>query len=533
MSKDSLVAQLNEKYDIVGTIDTSNWDCGFILQTWARAEKKLLELRRDEYLNDQRLIIVFDRGKFNNSMSFRNFVQKWQQIINTVDISNFFLIIAHNDIAAAEEIKQDCIQISTDPVPINFELYQSDIVFNDHTPSSPEESPTFCILPWIHLMVHPFDHVQPCCNSPEVLGNTKTQTLAQAWNSSNMKRIRQSMISGAYHPACSKCYENERHSEQSARNRVNKEFPQYFDLVDLTNSDGSLDTFDLKYIDIRYSNICNLRCRTCSHHASSRWYSDEKKLNPSYDKPIQIKAGRYETDIWEQIVPHIDSLESIYFAGGEPLLMDEHYWLLDELEKRKKFDVKIFYNTNFTVVNKTKRHLFDYWKNFKNITVGASLDASGSRAEYLRKDTRWQDIIDNRLLLKERVPHVKFRISSTLSIINSLHLPDFHREWIELDLVHPDDISINLVLDPDWYKIDIATASFKEKIKEKYQSHIRWLSQQGASQQTLTAFEKCIPFSTSNDNTELLGQFQKVTRDLDRIRNENILDFFPELNELF
>jgi organic radical activating enzyme len=65
------------------------------------------------------------------------------------------------------------------------------------------------------------------------------------------------------------------------------------------------------------------------------------------NKPLNY-AGRFETDIWEQLLTHIDYVEQIYFAGGEPLLMEEHYRILDELVQRKRFDVRLIYNTNFT-----------------------------------------------------------------------------------------------------------------------------------------------------------------------------------------
>ena len=36
-------------------------------------------------------------------------------------------------------------------------------------------------------------------------------------------------------------------------------------------------------------------------------------------------AGKDKHDIWEQMISHIDFIEQIYFAGGEPSIMQEHY----------------------------------------------------------------------------------------------------------------------------------------------------------------------------------------------------------------
>jgi MoaA/NifB/PqqE/SkfB family radical SAM enzyme len=211
-----------------------------------------------------------------------------------------------------------------------------------------------------------------------------------------------------------------------------------------------------------------------------------------------MKAGRHELDVWEQLLPHIDSIEKVYFAGGEPLIMDEHYWLLEELEKRNKFDVTLFYNTNFTAVKQKQRHLFDYWRNFKKISVGASLDASGARAEYLRKDTQWDKIVDNITLLRKDLAHIDFKIYCTVSIINSLHVCDFHRESVEQGFITIDEFKTNLVLEPEYQRLDIAPVPFKEKIKNKYLTHIDWLTANNANEHTINEFYKLIEFVTDS-----------------------------------
>ena len=104
----------------------------------------------------------------------------------------------------------------------------------------------------------------------------------------------------------------------------------------------------MTYWDIRFSNLCNLSCRSCGHIFSSSWYKDQVALaGPEWAKNNSVLnyAGRFETDMMEQLMEHLDYVEQIYFAGGEPLMMDEHYVILDELERRGRFDVRLIYNT--------------------------------------------------------------------------------------------------------------------------------------------------------------------------------------------
>jgi len=296
-----------------------------------------------------------------------------------------------------------------------------------------------------------------------------------------------------------------------------------------------VDQFEMTYWDIRFSNLCNLRCRTCGPTFSSQWYQDQTQLaGPEWARQNRVLniAGRDKNDMWEQLIPHLDHVEKIYFAGGEPLLMEEHYNILDELERRGRFDVKLIYNTNFTEVKLKDRLVFDYWKKFDSVAVGASLDAMGPRGEYIRKGTDWDQIERNREKMLEICPDVDFYISPTLSIMNALHLPDFHRNWADRGFIRPQDLNVNILQDGVQYRIDIATAEYKEILKEKYLAHLEWLRPLDQLNRATVGFESAIKFMMATDNTALLPKFWKNMQDIDRIRNENILDTIPELAAL-
>jgi hypothetical protein len=243
-------------------------------------------------------------------------------------------------------------------------------------------------------------------------------------------------------------------------------------------------------------------------------------------------AGRTETDIWEQLIPHLDYVEQIYFAGGEPLMMAEHYNILDELERRGRFDVRLIYNTNFTHVKLKDRTVFDYWKKFKSVAVGASLDAMGPRAEYIRKGTDWSTVERNRAEMIETCPNVDFYISPTLSIMNAMHMPDFHRAWVKKEFIRPQDLNVNILQDPGYYRIDIAPDHYKQLIRDKFEDHLSWLRPLDPLQRATVGFESAINFMMSTDNSDLLPKFWSKTCKLDAIRNENILEIIPELKEL-
>jgi radical SAM protein with 4Fe4S-binding SPASM domain len=395
-----------------------------------------------------------------------------------------------------------------------------------------KESKTFCIYPWIHLHAYPTGEAYPCCHAemkPGIVGNCRTNTLEEIWRDQPMQKLREDMLTETPHPACTRCYEQEASGFFSGRKSANKHHGHHIKKLE-TNP------FEMTYWDIRFSNLCNLKCRSCGHIFSSQWYQDQAKLAGGDWKErntVLNYAGRTETDMWSQLEPHLDYVEQIYFAGGEPLLMEEHYRILDELERRGRFDVRLIYNTNFTHTDLKGRSVFDYWKKFQSVAVGASLDAMGDRAEMIRKGTDWAQVEQNRRDMLKICPEVDFYISPTLSIMNALHLPQFHRAWVEQGLIRPQDLNVNILQDPMHYRIDIAPADYKTHLSSVYWSHLEWLKIVGDPLGRATqGFESAVTFMNATDNTQLIDTFWRKTHELDSIRNENIMDVIPELQAL-
>lgn len=392
------------------------------------------------------------------------------------------------------------------------------------------ESKTFCIYPWIHLHAYPTGEAYPCCHAEMryPVGNCKTQTLAEIWRDQPLEDLRKDMLAERPNPACGRCYEQEAAGFFSGRRSANKHHGHH---VKKLND----NPFEMTYWDIRFSNLCNLRCRSCGHIFSSSWYQDQAQMaGPDWAQNNRVMnfAGRTEIDMWEQLEPHFDYVEQIYFAGGEPLMMDEHYRILEELERRGRFDVRLIYNTNFTQIRLKDRLVFDYWRKFASVAVGASLDAMGARAEYIRKGTDWDVVERNRRQMIEICPGVDFYISPTLSILNALHLPDFHRAWVDEGLLRAQDLNVNILQDPAHLRLDIAPTDLKQSIKAKFLEHIDWLRPQDHLNRATVGFESAINFMMATDNSRLISIFWQKTHELDAIRSENCLTSLPELESL-
>ena len=394
-----------------------------------------------------------------------------------------------------------------------------------------KDSKTFCIYPWIHLHAYPTGEAYPCCHAemkPGQVGNCREKTLEQIWVDKPMQKLRADMLSETAHAACTRCYEQEASGFFSGRKSANKHHGHQISKLEK-------NPFEMTYWDIRFSNLCNLSCRSCGHIFSSSWYQDQAKLaggDWADRNRVLNYAGRTATDMWSQLLPHLDHVEQIYFAGGEPLLMVEHYNILKELIARGRRDVRLIYNTNFTHTDLKGESVFDLWNQFDSVAVGASLDASGARGEYIRKGTNWEVVQQNRKDMLVKCPQVDFYISPTLSILNVMHLPKFHRDWVELGLIRAQDLNVNILQDPPHLRIDIAPPEYKERIQQLYHDHLEWLRPLDRLGRATQGFESAVAFMNAKDNSLLIDTFWSKTNQLDQIRHETCLDIIPELTAL-
>ena len=403
------------------------------------------------------------------------------------------------------------------------------------------DSKTFCMLPWMHMHAFPDGRAYPCCLSDywHPVGDLRKNTMEEVWNQDAYKTMRTNMLAGKECKECTKCYEQEQHGAFSMRNDSNRNYGHHIAEAEQTNADGSVDDFKIRYWDVRFSNLCNFSCRSCGPIFSSNWYNDHVKLyNRKPDvlgrdmARVEYTAGNEESML-EQMEQHIPYLEQVYFAGGEPLIMKEHYYLLEKLIEHGKTDIRIQYNTNFSEMRYKDKHVYDYWKHFKNVSVGASLDASGARAELIRKGADWEQTLENRQRMLSEVPHVDFYVSSTVSAMNALHVLDFHKEWTELGLIEAKDWNINICQSPDWYRPDIFSQQFKDDvITPAYEKHIAWLDPQDSLRRATNGYTSVLNLIQAQDNYSQWPEFENQIAKLDTIRNENFWATFPEYKEL-
>ena len=377
-----------------------------------------------------------------------------------------------------------------------------------------------CILPWIHFSVGINGDVVPCsvANNNEPLGNIQTHTIKEIWNNDRYVKLRNQMINGEEPESCTNCYNQEKHGGHSKRLRENKLWSKYWHLADNPTPD-----FRIPYIHIEFSNVCNFKCRTCNPSTSHSIAVEWKQLNwPLPHKEILHVVPNYWNDIKENIM-HI---EEIYFIGGEPMLMDEHYQLLQMLIDAGNFDVRLRYNSNVSKLKLKHHNVLDYWKHFKNISVHASLDGVAGEIEYIRHGAKWLEILEN-LKIITALPNMHFRISCCVSVFNVLRLHDIYKKYIELGFIGPDDFGANVLVNPDYYSIQSLHPDLKKQVKQNIEE---LLSSVAMNEMATSNFKYLINFMYEQDTyLEHQYKFKEITTALDTHRGEDLLTTFPEL----
>ena len=398
-----------------------------------------------------------------------------------------------------------------------------------------------CIIPWVHLHTWPNGNVYPCCVTPmqHIAGNLNDNTLKEVFNSDLMKNLRVDMMNNVKSESCERCWKQEENGGHSMRMRANESWKHHVeDSMSRTNPDGSVEDMKLPYWDFRFSNICNFKCRSCGPQLSSGWYSDSKKIalketGRAYLPDDVPKTQHY--DLWEQIEPHFEYVEEIYFAGGEPLIMEEHYRILKKLDEMGRHDVILRYNTNFSEMRYKDLHVLDFWPKFRHVEVGASIDGMHEAGEYIRSGFSWEQFVENRKEMKKKCPHVHFYVTCTTSIQNAYHIIPFHFYLFDDYLIDSlDHFFVNILQEPPHLDISILPDHHKELLKTVYEKHVDYLNSVKAPSASRSFNSLKSQLMRHNPQREKhLQRFKYVTSMLDEMRGENWSETFPQMKDLF
>ena len=399
---------------------------------------------------------------------------------------------------------------------------------------------TICAVPWMHLNFEPNGKVVPCCLTSHYnyfAGDLNTQPIDAIWNSSNMKKLRKEMLNGIEPDICATCFNKEKVTGESGRIHHNKEFKNVLkDIPIITEADGACNKMELKYWDFRFSNLCNMKCRSCGPRYSSAWVPDAKKLGYTDQEKVWNIEGVADQTNFDFLKDQVQHVQKIYFAGGEPLLMPEHWQILDMLVANKRFDVKISYNTNGSTLSYGKKSAIDYWKQWEpgKIEVWPSIDEFGPRAELIRSGTVWPKVEEN-LIELSKLENILVRPGMTIGAWNVFRLPELINYLISIGVIcarhNYQNFFINLLQFPAHYHVSILPDEFRKETIDKLKTFI--VSHNKKYNTTIDHLFTYIIHELEKPHDPVSAKkFLQVSKQVDDVRNEDIFEVIPELRIL-
>lgn len=275
---------------------------------------------------------------------------------------------------------------------------------------------TVCIMPWIAIDRNQNNLTSKVALTPCCIYETQEQhhDINSYWNSKEIVKVREEMLSGKKPKGCRKCWQAERNGILSYRQILNKE---RLDLFKNRLQDVRLDAQPIQ-VKFTVGNQCNLACRMCLPNLSS----GVKKVWDILG--IEYQFEKDTVDYTKYILENRKNIQYIDIIGGEPFYHKNTKNLLKELIRTNdNKHITLYICTNATRIDD---RLIEILKQFKDVVLSISIDGVGRLQEYIRPGCNWQKFQDNIKYLKEQ--NIKFQIVPTLSVLSILNLKELE-DW--------------------------------------------------------------------------------------------------------
>ena len=329
-----------------------------------------------------------------------------------------------------------------------------------------KKSKTFCMLPFMHIYGSAGGDMVPCCEAQETPLNNPGETALESWNNENYKELRRALAEDERPERCEVCWHNEDSGIVSNRQQWEKDNWNEFSEVIEVNDDYSVSNSP-KWIELKVSNFCNLKCIMCSTHSSYKRVNDLDIITKYQKDGHETKLLRPTTlfnslnewpELWE-------SVHTLQFTGGEPIINKEHYDLLESIPQHLKSGIKLRYASNLSYIKFKQYDLVKIWNEFQSVNIKISMDGVGDVYNFIRQDGDWDNVYSNMLALNDE-PTIDVAAGITVQAHNVFHMPEFYDFWktSEVDLRF---VTANILQTPRYLTPSVWPEEYREAIINK------------------------------------------------------------------
>lgn len=294
---------------------------------------------------------------------------------------------------------------------------------------------TLCLVPFSSLHLAPDGSLRLCSsNLNKMFSNEEITTLDEMWSHERFQTLRQEMLDNKKPQACdSACYAQEARGLYSKREKYNSAKDS-----DYKNKDIDLDVVSprLRYLDIAFSNVCNLKCVMCTSHYSTSWRADDARaLEQGITFRRQVsparKVGAPLVNEFLQLTPQ---LYGVWIKGGEPFADEQCLKYLSQLSARADWNDKfhVFVQSNGTLWTE---NIQDSIRGLP-IHIGISVDGTEGIYEWVRGYS-FKKLTENILAISQNAHVQSTMIDFTLSAYNVFNVVDTVNYFYQLKKKSP------------------------------------------------------------------------------------------------
>ena len=283
-------------------------------------------------------------------------------------------------------------------------------------------SPTFCIAKWKQSTTALFNGMTHSCHHPtqhKIKIEDLDSSITSLHNTPTKMAARQDMLDGIQTKECDYCWNIENleadHFSDRHYKSANSGMGQW-QAFDEVVASGVGENINPSYMEISFESICNFKCSYCSPDVSSRWmeeiqsHGSYKLINTEQHHLGWLKQqGRfpihhsehnpYIEKFWQWWPSLYESLDTFRITGGEPLLSDNTWKIIDYVIANPRPDFKLAINTNMGVPLKLVKKLCEKMNELegkiRSFVIYTSAESIGEQAEYSRHGMNWKLFTSN------------------------------------------------------------------------------------------------------------------------------------------
>jgi organic radical activating enzyme len=355
--------------------------------------------------------------------------------------------------------------------------------------------PSLCLAKWKQVSLHLTTGMNNSCYHPplhKIDASALNDNPSALHNTNYKKQQRKKMLEGERPSECSYCWNIEDTGNLSDRHYRSGEPWAFEKFEEVKNASWNNDT-NPAYVEVNFSNVCNLACSYCSPQFSSTWAAQVEKYG-AYPTTVPHNAPEHFTGnnkiipnreynpyveaFWQWWPDLYPELKHFRMTGGEPILDKNTYKVFDYILANPKPDLHINTTSNFSVEPALFEKYLDYAKRLcigetvEHFMQFVSVDTWGKQAEYIRPGLDFERLQHN---VERFLTEIPGRNSVTFIItMNNLVVPGIQKllEWIlELRAKHSDTyqrvwFDTPLLRQPQWQSLQIMPESYTWNLEQ-------------------------------------------------------------------